>query len=226
MKVPDSNSEPDSYHVRVQSGTLHAAFHCNYSYGSGSRGNLGGRVDADQFTFVKGLKLTDGGLDWYPTELHDIVFSQFRVLDSQPKLPDDERKRFENMLNNNTAEDVPLRAEFIGEVNRLYGELLKDSLNNEMLLNNTSFNYTWKGKNVTYLNLVDNFTLSNVGFQGLTYKMIFEVDNFQNRCSILPATFNESYGGLQEYIGMETVYSTVLFALKEGWLNTQLDRSW
>jgi len=74
--------------VRVQSGKLHAAFHANYSYGSGLRGNLSGRVDAGRFTFVKGLQLDDGKLDWYPSETQDILFSLFSVLDSQPKLPE------------------------------------------------------------------------------------------------------------------------------------------
>jgi len=77
------------------------------------------------------------------------------------------------MLNNNTTEEVPLRNEFIGEVNRLYALVLKANLNSEQLLNTTNFNYTYKGKNITYTNLVSNFTLSNIGFKGLTYQMLF-----------------------------------------------------
>lgn len=175
---------------------------------------------------MKGLKLTDGQLEWYPTEVHDIVFSQFSVLESQPKLSEDERKRFENLLNNNTEGDVRLKSEFVGEVNRLYGEVLQYSLNSEQLLNTTNFNYTYRGRSISYLNLVSNFTLTKSGFKGLTYQMLFEVLNYQTRCNVLPTAFGESAGGLQEYIGMETLYSSLLYALEQGWFNVQLDRSW
>ena len=130
------------------------------------------------------------------------------------------------MLNNNTAEDVSLRAEFVNEVSRLYGEVLKVNLNSEQLLKTSNFNYTYKGKNITYVNLVSNFTLTTTGFKGLTYQMLFEVENFQDRCTTLPTAFNDSKGGLQEYVAMETVYATVLYALKQGWLNAQLGQSW
>lgn len=103
---------------------------------------------------------------------------------------------------------------------------MKTNLNSEQLLNTSDFNYTYRGKNITLLNVVSNFSLNNIGFKGLNYTMMFEVKNLQNRCNTLPTTYDSARGGFQEYIAMETVSAMVLYALQQGWLNAQLDRSW
>jgi hypothetical protein len=94
---------------------------------------------------------------------------------SQPQLPADVKSNFENILNNNTAQDITLKADLISDINKFYNDILKVYLNSERLLTADNFNYTYKGNNITYINLVENVTLSNVGFKGLTYRMLFDV---------------------------------------------------
>lgn len=77
------------------------------------------------------------------------------------------------------------------------------------------------------LSLVSNFTLLKTPTQtGLFYKVQFEVEGYQTKCNVLPEEYSTKYGGVQEYVGMEVWASMVLYGLKKGWLDVQLDRRW
>jgi hypothetical protein len=63
-------------------------------------------------------------------------------------------------------------------LNELYKKDLKSYLNSEDLINSNTVVYPWKNNNISYTNLVYNFSLSNIGFKGLRYYFLFELENY------------------------------------------------
>ena len=68
--------------------------------------------------------------------------------------------------------------------------------------------------------------LNNVGFKGLYYSFLFELENYTTECSDLPTKYNESFGGIQSYFAFSWIKASALYAAKNGVFDITLDNKW
>lgn len=100
------------------------------------------------------------------------------ISSSEPKLSDTARIAYQSIINNQVQEQNRLRENLFAQINSLYRTKLADSLHNEDLVRINNDNYTYKGITVSYTNAVLDVKLNNVGFKGLQYTFLYEVENY------------------------------------------------
>lgn len=93
-----------------------------------------------------------------------------------------------------------------------------------MKINNVT--YTYNKIVAAYTNAVFDVKLNNVGFKGLQYSFLFELDNYTKECNDLPTQYNASFGGVQEIFAFGWVKATFNYFVDKGLLDVKLDNKW
>lgn len=148
------------------------------------------------------------------------------ISSSEPKLPDTARIAYQNIINNHAQEQNRLRENLFAQINSLYRTKLADSLHNEDLVRINNDNYTYKGITVNYTNAVLDVKLNNVGFKGLQYTFLYEIENYTTECNVLPTAYNTSYGGVQEIYAFGWIKATAKYFADKGLFDVKLDNKW
>lgn len=152
----------------------------------------------DQSSFTKNLTLQKGYLEWAPDVVPALTFTQFFLIESsEPKLTEQELNIFEKMLNNE-AGSRKIKSDIAGQINNLYGPLLKDHLNHEDLISSNNITYKYRNITLTFENYAKDFYMSNGNTKGLEAFFIFGLQSSTENCTALGKEFDEDqYSGLQ-----------------------------
>lgn len=168
----------DQYVSHLTSGKLTISFYMEYAIVGADktplRGNCSGKVLADSFFLEKALNIKEGVVSWKSQSVEDIAISTIMGLEwSEPKLPFQYKQVVESMLNGYEG-SINFKQTMLADLNKAYKSGLEVFLNNEVLLHSSTLVYTYKGFNVTFVNLVYDIGLrNNNSFKGLEFKFTF-----------------------------------------------------
>ncbi len=145
---------------------------------------------------------------------------------SEPKLPYNYKQVIESMLNGYEG-NINFKQKMLADLNTAYRSSLEVFLNSEVLLHSSTVVYSYKTINVTFLNLIYDIKLRNDNsFKGLEFKFTFELENFTKNCNNVPTNYSKSYGGLQEYFGLEFMRAAAWYAASKGFFNRKVNNAW
>ena len=208
--------------ARVIGGYLTISFSFNYSY-EGIKGTAHGSVLADDLEFTKQIYLDNGALAWDVMTIKNITISHIlSITSSNPPLSATAKSVYQNILSNRVETHNTLLQDSIDELNVKYGARLKEFLRSEDIVVVQNAVYRYGDYVVNYTSAVVEQRLSNVGFKGLKYTCIFELENYTRKCVDLPKEYNPEYGGVQDLIAFPWLEANLMYILHKGFFNVTL----
>jgi hypothetical protein len=136
----------DRFIVNVTMGQLYLAFKYDYEarHEEGNKtGMARGRTLADHMHFTKRIVLVNGALEWDPVDSTDITLSSQLSMDYEdPPFNQAETSVFTQMLNDHVGSEQ-IKGKILSKMNEVYRTHLKTHLNQEVLLSNTTYHYSY-----------------------------------------------------------------------------------